>query len=58
MPRGDSDSSSHSTPEVQHRQGISSHPQGAGGGLDINRPSSQAVDNPLYVNLKNVRNQF
>ena len=55
VPSRDSDnSSSQSTPEVHHRGVISSHPQGAGGGLDPTRPHSQALDNPLYANLEHV----
>lgn len=55
VPCRDSDNSSgHSTPEARHRSAVSSHPQGAGGGLDPNRPHSQALDNPLYANLEHV----
>lgn len=57
VPSRDSDNSSgHSTPEVRHRGAVSSHPQGAGGGLDPTRPHSQALDNPLYANLEHVSN--
>lgn len=56
VPCRDSDNySGHSTPEAHLRSAVSSHPQGgAGGGLDPNRPHSQALDNPLYANLKYV----
>ena len=57
VPSRDSDNSSgHSTPEVRHRGAVSSHPKGAGGGLDPTRPHSQALDNPLYANLEHVSN--
>lgn len=55
--RDSDDSSSNSTPEIRHhRHAISSHPQGTFGGADSssrNTPS-QALDNPLYANLRNV----
>lgn len=58
VPSRDSDnSSSQSTPEVHHRGVISSHPQGAGGGLDPSRPHSQALDNPLYANLEHMQDK-
>ncbi|XP_066955513.1 spectrin beta chain, non-erythrocytic 5 isoform X7 [Macrobrachium rosenbergii] len=58
VPSRDSDnSSSQSTPEVHHRGVISSHPQGAGGGLDPTRPHSQALDNPLYANLEHMQDK-
>ncbi|XP_071547281.1 spectrin beta chain, non-erythrocytic 5 isoform X4 [Panulirus ornatus] len=58
VPSRDSDNSSgHSTPEVRHRSAISSHPQGAGGGLDPTRPHSQALDNPLYANLEHMQDK-
>ncbi|XP_063863705.1 spectrin alpha chain-like isoform X25 [Scylla paramamosain] len=58
VPSRDSDNSSgHSTPEVRHRGAVSSHPQGAGGGLDPTRPHSQALDNPLYANLEHMQDK-
>ncbi|KAK8731668.1 hypothetical protein OTU49_007418 [Cherax quadricarinatus] len=58
VPSRDSDNSSgHSTPEVHHRGVVSSHPQGAGGGLDPTRPHSQALDNPLYANLEHMQDK-
>ena len=55
VPSRDSENSSgQSSPEIQHRTMISSHPQGAGGALDPTRPLSQSLDNPLYANLDNV----
>ncbi|KAK4313156.1 hypothetical protein Pmani_015473 [Petrolisthes manimaculis] len=58
VPCRDSDNSSgHSTPEARHRHAVSSHPQGAGGGLDPTRPHSQALDNPLYANLEHMQDK-
>ncbi|XP_050686605.1 spectrin alpha chain-like [Eriocheir sinensis] len=58
VPSRDSDNSSgHSTPEVRHRGAVSSHPKGAGGGLDPTRPHSQALDNPLYANLEHMQDK-
>ena len=54
--RDSNNSSGRSTPEMHRRTVISSHPQGAGGALDPNRPLSQSLDNPLYANLENVSN--
>ncbi|XP_076029013.1 spectrin beta chain, non-erythrocytic 5 kst isoform X3 [Oratosquilla oratoria] len=62
VPCRDSDNSSEqSTPEVQHRTGlggvVSSHPEGAGGGLDPHRPLSQSLDNPIYANLEQMQDK-
>ncbi|KAG0717441.1 hypothetical protein GWK47_054436 [Chionoecetes opilio] len=58
VPSRDLDNSSgHSTPEVSHRGAVSSHPQGARGGLDPTRPHSQALDNPLYANLEHMQDK-